>query len=138
MWNDFKQFILRGNTVDLAVGVVIGASFNSVVNALVKDLITPFVGLFYKSNSFASATFHIHKAVFSYGDFVNALVSFLIIAAVIFFFVVKPINKLTEIATRRKGTDDPSTKKCPFCLSEIPKNAKKCKFCTSKLETSST
>ena len=137
MWNDFKQFILRGNTVDLAVGVVIGASFNSVVSALVKDLITPLVGIFYKSKSFVNASFHINNAVFSYGDFVNALVSFLIIAAVVFFFVVKPINKLTEIATKRKGTDDPSTKKCPYCISEIPKNAKKCKFCTSKLESAS-
>lgn len=138
MWKDFKQFILRGNTVDLAVGVVIGASFNAVVNSFVKDLVTPLVGIFLNSKNFSSASFTLYHNHFMYGDFIDSFVSFLIVAAVVFFFVVKPINKLTEYAQRRKGTLNAATKKCEYCLSEIPREAIKCMYCTSKLEHATT
>lgn len=135
MFNEFKKFILRGNVVDLAVGVVIGSAFNNVIQAFVKDLITPILpgG---KGSDFAGATFSIGKHhVFHYGDFINVVVSFLIIAVVVFFVVVQPINKLTEFAFRSKKTEDPTTKKCKYCLAKIPKDATRCQFCTSKLES---
>jgi large conductance mechanosensitive channel len=131
---EFRTFILRGNVVDLAVGVVIGAAFNGVVQALVKDMVTPIIAAIGGSKHFENSSFTVHNSQFLYGDFINTLISFLIIAAVVFFFVVQPINKLTEITNRSKGTDEPTTKKCSFCLSIIPKQATRCKFCTSKLE----
>lgn len=131
MLTDFKQFILRGNTVDLAVGVVIGAAFNSVIQSMVKDLITPLVGIFYKNN-FSSAFVVYRHNTFLYGDFINTSISFVIIAAVVFFLVVKPINKLTELSQRGK-VKIPTTKKCPFCYSDVPRQANKCMYCTSKL-----
>lgn len=134
MLREFRKFILRGNVVDLAVGVVIGAAFNSVVQALVKDMITPILSAIGGSKHFENSSFTVHNSVFLYGDFINTLISFLIVAAAIFFFVVQPINKLTELAIRRKDTDEPSTKKCEFCLSEIPNEATRCKFCTSQLD----
>jgi large conductance mechanosensitive channel len=134
MINDFKKFILRGNVVDLAVGVVIGAAFNGVVQALVKDMITPVISAFGGSRRFADAHFTVRHSQFLYGDFINTLISFLLIALVVYFFVVQPINKLTELATRSKTTAEPSTRKCPFCLSTIPKAATRCSFCTSKIE----
>jgi large conductance mechanosensitive channel len=133
MLKDFKTFVLRGNVVDLAVAVVIGAAFGAIVTSLVKDLITPLIGAVYKSSSFESAYFVVHGSKFMYGDFVNALLSFLIIAAVIFFLVVLPLNKLQQRATRTKTPADPTEKKCPHCLSEIPIAATRCAFCTSKL-----
>lgn len=133
MLNEFKKFILRGNVVDLAVGIVIGAAFTSVVNSLVKDLITPLVASIYHQQQFSDAYFTVAGSKFLYGDFINAAISFLIVAAVVFFLVVQPINKLNEIAMRSKGTEEPTTKKCPECLSVIPKDAARCKFCTSKL-----
>jgi len=133
MLNEFKKFILRGNVVDLAVGVVIGAAFNSVVQSFVKDIITPIISIFGGSSRFAEAHFTIRGSQFMYGDFLDALISFLIIAAVVFFFVVQPINKLSEMALRDKNTLEPETIKCPECLSEIPKIAKRCMFCTSKI-----
>lgn len=134
MLNEFKKFILRGNVVDLAVGVVIGAAFNGVIQALVKDLITPIIAAIGGTKHFADASFTVHNSVFLYGDFINTIISFLVVAAAVFFFVVQPINKLTELANRSKGTSEPTTKKCKFCFSEIPKQASRCKFCTSKLE----
>ena len=138
MFKEFRKFVLRGSVVDLAVGVVIGAAFNGVIQALVKDMITPLIAAIGGTKHFESSSFTIHNSQFLYGDFINALISFIIVAAVVFFFVVQPINKLTELAMRNKGTDEPTTKKCPFCLSEIPKDATRCKFCTSKLEAEKT
>lgn len=135
MFKEFRKFILRGNVVDLAVGIVIGAAFNGVIQSFVKDMITPLVSAISGGHTqFKDYSFHFRGQFFTYGDFVNTLISFLIIAAVVFFFVVQPINKLTELAARRKDTEEPTTKKCEFCLSEIPKDATRCKFCTSKLE----
>lgn len=131
MLKDFKQFLLRGNVVDLAVGVVVGAAFGTVVTSLVKDLITPLIAAIGGKPDFSSLTFTIHHSKFFYGDFLNALISFLVISAVIFFFVVKPINYLVNMAKKRPP--DPTTKKCPECLSTIPAEAKKCAFCTSTL-----
>lgn len=130
---DFKKFLLRGNVVDLAVAVLVGAAFNGVVNSFVKDLITPLISLLTGNNSvnFAAYSFKIHGVVFNYGTFVNNVISFLIIAVVVFFFVVQPINKLVAI-TNLKG--EPNEKKCPECLSMIPKKATRCKFCGIKVE----
>lgn len=132
MLKEFQKFILRGNVVDLAVGVVIGAAFNNVVQALVKDMITPIISIFGNSKSFAEATFTVHGSPFYYGDFINVLISFIVIAAVVFFFVVQPINKLTRLTQRGKVVED-DTRNCPECLSKIPKEATRCMFCTAKL-----
>ena len=131
---EFKKFILRGNVVDLAVGVAIGAAFNNVVGALVRDFITPLVGTVSGKEAISTGDFIIRNQKFLYGDFINVLVSFVVTAAVIFFIVIQPINRLTAIANKGKKTEDPSTKKCDECLSEIPKDARRCKFCTSKQE----
>lgn len=133
MFQEFRKFVLRGNVVDLAVGIVVGAAFNSVIQSLVKDMITPIISIFGGTKHFADAAFTIHKSQFLYGDFINAVISFLIIAAAVFFFVVQPINKLNEIAQRSKGTPDATTKKCPFCFTEINKQASRCPACTTKL-----
>jgi len=126
---EFKQFLLRGNVVDLAVGVVIGAAFGTVVSALVKDLLTPLIAAIAKVPDFSGLAFTIRGSQFMYGDFINAIISFLLVAAAIFFFVVKPINMLISRA-RREPPADPTTKKCPECLSEIPISAKRCSHCT--------
>ena len=133
MIKGFKQFILRGNVVDLAVGVVIGAAFGKIVDALVKDLVTPLIGAMVKAPDFSGLFFTVNDSKFMVGDFINTLVSFLIIAFTIYFFVVNPVNRLIERANKNKKTDDPTTKKCPECLSEIPLESKRCAFCTSKL-----
>lgn len=137
MFSEFKKFVLRGNVVDLAVAVVIGGAFNNVVQAMVRDIITPLISAIGGNPDFSKLIFVINHSRFTYGDFINAAVSFLILAGVVFFFVVNPINKLTEIAQRSKKTEDPTTKKCQFCLSEIPMAATRCPFCTSKLENES-
>lgn len=133
MLQDFKKFILRGNMVELAVAVVIGAAFGAIVTALVKDLITPLIAAIGGQPDFSSLTFTINDSKFLYGDFFNSLISFLIIATVIFFVVIQPINKLTAMANRKKTAEDPSEKKCPECLSTIPVKATRCAFCTAKL-----
>lgn len=130
MLKGFKQFILRGNVVDLAVGVVIGASFGTVVNSLVKDILTPFIGAIIKTPDFSGLSFAINGSNFMYGNFINALIAFLIVAIAIYFFVVTPINTLIS-KTKKEAPLDPTTKKCPECLSEIPLEAKKCAFCAS-------
>jgi large conductance mechanosensitive channel len=133
MLKGFRDFILRGNVVDLAVAVVIGAAFGQIVNALVKDIITPFLGVFGQKPDFSTLYFSINGSKFMYGDFLNSLISFLIIAAVIYFFVVAPMNKVME--RMKKGERvDPTTKNCPQCLSQIPLKAKRCKFCTSPVK----
>lgn len=134
MFSEFRKFILRGNVVDLAVGIVIGAAFTSVVNALVSNIITPLISVIYGGHQFSKAVFHFRGNEFGYGIVINSLITFLVVAAVVFFFVVQPINKLTEISMRNKTTDEPTTKKCEYCLSVIPIEATRCKFCTSKLE----
>lgn len=133
MLKGFKQFILRGNVVDLAVGVVVGASFNSVVTALVNNVITPLVGAIIKSPDFSGLYFTINGSKFMYGNFLNALIAFLIVAFAVYFFVVVPINTLVARTKKDKKPLDPTTKKCPECLSEIPIEAKRCAHCTSVL-----
>lgn len=128
---DFKQFLLRGSVVDLAVGIVIGAAFNNVVMALVRDFITPFVGALFATPK-DSMRFTVGPATFLVGDFLDALISFLIIAAVVFFLVVKPVNYLVSLS-HHEDTPDPETRKCPECLMEIPIEARRCAFCTTEL-----
>jgi len=125
----FKQFILRGSVIDLAVGVMIGAAFNGVVNALVKDLMTPFIAAVAAKPNFSNLSFTIHGSQFLYGDFINNLVSFLIVAVTIYFFIIVPINKLMG-KPLVKDPDAP-TKQCPECLSTIPAGARRCAYCTS-------
>lgn len=132
MLNGFKQFILRGNVVDLAVGVIIGASFGTVVTSLVKDIFTPFISAIFKAPDFSRLMFTINGSNFMYGNFLNALIAFLIVAVTVYFFVVTPINTLISKARKEKPLD-PSTKKCPECISEIPIEAKRCAHCTSIL-----
>jgi len=127
---EFKQFLLRGNVVDLAIAVVIGAAFGAVVSALVKDLLTPLIAAIFGEPDFSALTFTVNGSRFLYGDFINAVVSFVTIAAVLFFFVVKPVNVLVS-RSRREPPADPATRKCPECLSEIPVDARRCAFCTS-------
>ena len=124
----FKAFLLRGNVVDLAVGVVIGVAFGSVVTAFVKDLMTPLIAALFGKPDFGNLSFTINNSKFLYGDFINAVVSFVIIAAVIYFFVVVPYTALMARA-RKEPPADPTTKKCPECLSEIPNDARRCAFC---------
>jgi large conductance mechanosensitive channel len=126
--NGFKQFLLRGNVVDLAVGVVIGAAFGGVVTALVKDLMTPLIAAIVKQPDFSAFTFTLNGSKFLYGDFLNALLSFLIIAAAVYYMVVLPVNALISRA-HHEPPADPTTKKCPECLSEIPIQAKRCAHC---------
>ena len=133
MLSGFKKFILRGNVIDMGVGVVIGASFNSIVSGLVKDIVTPIIGAFGKQPDFSTLYFTINGSKFMYGDFINQVISFLIIAAVIYFLVIVPVNALINRTKKSAVTADPTTKKCPECLSEIPIAATKCAFCTSKL-----
>ena len=125
----FKAFLLRGNVVDLAVAVVVGAAFTAVVAAFVKDLVTPLIAALFGKPDFSSLYFTINNSKFLYGDFINALIAFVIVAAVIYYFVVLPINALIERSRRHEKTADPTTKKCPECLSEIPIGAKRCAFC---------
>jgi large conductance mechanosensitive channel len=130
MLKGFKQFLLRGNVVDMAVGIVVGAAFGAVVTGFVKDLMTPFIAAIVKQPDFSTLTFTINGSKFLYGEFVNAAISFLIIAAAVYFFVVVPMNALIARA-RKEPPADPTTKKCQECLSEIPIAARKCAFCTS-------
>lgn len=130
--NDFKTFILRGNVVELAVAVVVGAAFKGVVDSFVADLVTPLIGAFGGEPDFSSLGFTINDSRFTYGNFINQIIAFLIIAAVIFFFVVQPLNMLVARA-RKEPPADPTTKKCPDCLSEIPVDARRCAFCTTQL-----
>ena len=129
MIKGFKVFLLRGNVVDLAVAVVVGVAFGAVVTAFVKDLVTPFIAAFGGKPDFASLSFTINNSKFLYGDFINAMVAFMIITLVIYFFVVAPYTALVARA-RREPPADPTTKKCPECLSEIPIAARRCSFCT--------
>jgi large conductance mechanosensitive channel len=133
MWKEFKAFIARGNVVDLAVAVIIGAAFGAVIKALVTDLITPLISI-PGSVSFAGMSAMVRHSVFLYGDFLNALVSFLLIAVAVFLFVIKPLNALQARRNRGQAEPDPTTRQCPECLSDIPLAAKRCAFCTASVE----
>ena len=130
----FRDFILRGNVVDLAVAVVIGAAFGAIVTALVKDLITPLIAAIGGQPDFSGIYFTINNSKFLIGDFINAIVSFLIIAAVIYFLVVKPLNALVERFKPEVPPAVDTTRECPYCVSKIPKAATRCLFCTSEVE----
>jgi len=128
---DFKTFILRGNAVDLAIAVVIGAAFGAVISSLVKNLLTPLIGIV-GHHDFSALHFTIRRSVFRYGAFINDLIAFALIAVAVFFFVVQPINRL--INRRETGPDVESlTRDCPECLSSIPRAARRCAFCTAEL-----
>jgi len=124
---------MRGNVVDLAVAVVIGGAFGTVVAALVKDLITPLIGAIVGKPDFSAIAFEIHGSRFPIGDFINALVSFVLVAAAVYFFVVAPLNAMTARLSPKADDAPPQLKECPQCLSEIPSAAKRCKFCTSQI-----
>ena len=128
----FRDFILRGNVVDLAIAVVIGAAFGAIVTAFVKDLITPLIAAIGGQPDFSNIYFTINNSQFKIGDFINAVISFLIIAAVVYFFVVIPVNRL--MARYKPQPPEPeSTRECPYCLSKVPLKAAKCAYCTSAL-----
>jgi large conductance mechanosensitive channel len=129
--SEFKNFISRGNVVDLAVAVVLGTAFGLVIKALVADLLTPIIALIFGKPDFSALSFTINGSHFLYGDFINALITFISVAAAIFFFVIKPLNVLA--ARRAAGAPDPEsdTRACTECLSEIPKAARRCAFCTA-------
>ena len=129
MLSGFKQFVLRGNVVDMAVGVVIGAAFAGVVGAFTKDLLTPLIAAVVGKPDFSAIKFSINGSMFALGDFINALVSFLLVAAAVYFFVVTPINALVARMRKAPAPADPSTKKCQECLSEIPIDARRCAHC---------
>ena len=133
MLRGFRDFVLRGNVLDLAVAVVIGGAFGAVITALVKDILTPLIGAIVGQPDFSAYTATVNGSIFLIGDFINAVIAFLLIAAAIYFFVVIPINAM--VARRRRGEppSDPTTKKCSECLSEVPVAAKRCAFCTSPL-----
>lgn len=133
---EFRDFVLRGNVVDLAVGVVIGGAFGTIVKALIDDLITPLIGIFFadpkKPVNFDELHFTIHGSQFLIGNFLNSVVAFLLIAAVVFLFVVKPVNHLMSL----RKTESPvaaTTRECPLCLSSIPMKATRCAFCTAEV-----
>jgi large conductance mechanosensitive channel len=130
--NDFKAFLHRGNLVDMAVGIVIGIAFGAVITAFVADLVTPLIAAIFGKPSFASLTFTINNSQFNYGAFLNALLSFVLVAIVLFFLVIKPVNALVA-RSRREPPADPTTRNCPECLSEIPVAATRCAFCTTEL-----
>ena len=132
MLREFRAFIVRGNLVDLAVAVVIGTAFTAVVNALVKDIITPLIAAVGGEPNFGRLAFTINGSRFAYGDFFNALVTFLIVAAVMFFLVIKPVNLLLEELRTEPDVESP-TRACPECLSQIPRPASRCAFCTASV-----
>jgi large conductance mechanosensitive channel len=135
MIREFRDFILRGNVLDLAVGIVIGAAFTAIVNSLVVDLLTPLIGIIF-STDFSALTLTIRDSTVTYGNFLNALISFLLVAAALFFFVVKPMNALAARRTAAgPAEEEASTKVCPECASVIPVAARRCPMCTSQLPT---
>jgi large conductance mechanosensitive channel len=124
----FRKFLFRGNLIDLAVAVVVGVAFNAVVQALIADFITPLIAAIVGKPNFAALSFTVNKSTFHYGSFINALLSFLLIAAVIYYLVVAPVTRITDLANRRKAATE---RDCPECLSSIPIAAKRCMYCTS-------
>jgi large conductance mechanosensitive channel len=133
MLTGFRQFLLRGNVIDLAVAVVIGAAFGAVIAAMVKDLLTPLIAAIVGQPDFSAITFTVNGSQFLIGDFINALLAFILIAAAVYFFVVVPVNAIAARRARGEAPADPTTKKCPECLSEVAIAARRCAFCTSPL-----
>jgi large conductance mechanosensitive channel len=129
---EFRAFILRGNVVDLAVAVVIGAAFTAVVNALVRDIITPIIAAVFGKRDFGDLAFTINGSRFAYGDFFNAVLTFVIVAAAVFFLIVKPVNYLMARLRTESDVESP-TRGCPECLSQIPVAARRCAFCTTEV-----
>jgi large conductance mechanosensitive channel len=127
--DEFKTFLLRGNVVDTAVGLIIGLAFAAVISSLVADLLTPLIAAIFGKPDFASLSFTINSSVFHYGSFLNALISFVLVALTLFLVVVKPVNAMRA----RRENPDPTMQNCPHCLSEIPLDAHRCAFCTSEL-----
>jgi large conductance mechanosensitive channel len=129
---EFKAFVLRGNVIELAIAVVLGVAFTALITALIEDLITPLIAAIFGTHDFSALTFTINGSVFRYGHFLNALLTFVVVATALFFFVVLPVNAMVQ-RSRRETPADPTTKKCPECLSEIPLEARRCAFCTVQL-----
>jgi large conductance mechanosensitive channel len=130
---EFKEFLLRGNLIEIAVGLVLALAFTAVVTSLVGDLITPRIAAVFGQPDFSGLTFEINDSVFRYGEFLNAVLAFVLITAVLFFLVVKPTNAL---AKRRTAPEEAATRECPECLSEIPAAARRCAFCASEVGAS--
>jgi large conductance mechanosensitive channel len=133
MLKGLRQFLLRGNVIDLAVAVVIGGAFGAVVTAMVKDLLTPLIAAVAGKPDFSAIQFEVNGSKFLVGDFINAVVSFLLIGTAVYLFVVSPMNALQARMSRGEAPPDPTTKQCPECLSEIPIAARRCAHCTSAL-----
>jgi len=133
MLKEFREFLLRGNLIEIAVGLVLALAFTTVVTSLVEDLITPIIAAIFGQPDFSGLTFTINDSTFRYGEFLNALIAFVLIAAVLFFLVVKPVNAILE---RRKRAAEPTTRECPECLSEIPLAARRCAYCTAEVGAS--
>jgi large conductance mechanosensitive channel len=131
MVKGFRDFILRGNVVDLAIAVVIGVAFKSVVDSLVKDFFTPLIGVLGVNGAFADQSFTVNKSVFLWGDFINSVISFLVVAAAVYFAVVAPMNHMA--ARRVKPEAELDTRECPYCITEIPKKATRCSACTAEV-----
>ena len=129
MTQGFRQFLLRGNVIDMAVGVVVGAAFATVVGAFTKDLLTPLIAAIAGKPDFSAIQFTIHGSVFAVGDFINATIAFVLVAAAVYFFVVTPVNAMVERTNKSATPPDPTTKKCPECLSVIPLAARRCGQC---------
>lgn len=132
LFTEFKQFLLRGNFVDMAVALVMALAIFAVVQALIEDLITPIIAAIAGEPDFSALTFEINESTFRYGHFINAVITFILMAAAVFFFVVVPTNALIA-RSRKEPPADPTTRKCPECLSEIPVDARRCAFCTSQV-----
>ena len=130
MLKEFRDFLLRGNLVEIAVGLVLALAFTAVVTSLVGDLITPLIAAIFGQPDFSGLDFTINDSVFRYGDFLNAAISFVLVAAVLFFFVVKPLNAL---AARRASAEEQAARECPECLSQIPAGARRCAHCTAEV-----
>src|SRR5690348_16009431 len=137
MLQGFKKFLFRGNVVDLAVAVVIGAAFGAVITSLVTNIFTPFIAAIGGKQDFSNLSATINSSKIMYGAFLNAVMSFLMIAAAVYFLIVAPVNAYVERKNRGQAPADPTTKKCPECLSEVPIAARRCAFCTSTLTSAS-
>ena len=133
MFKGFREFVLRGNVVDMAVGVVIGAAFGAIVTAFVKDLLTPLIAALVGKPDFSAYTFEVNGSKFLYGDFINAVIAFLLVAAAVYYFVVLPVNALMARMHKQEAPAPPATKTCPECKSTIPADARKCAYCTSQV-----
>ena len=130
MLKEFREFLLRGNLIEIAVGLVLALAFTAVVTSFVENLITPLIAAIFGQPDFSGLDFEINGSVFRYGEFLNAVLAFVLIAAVLFFLVVKPLNAL---AARRAGDEEASTRACPECLSDIPAGARRCAHCTAEV-----